>query len=338
VEIGLHSSYLAHDNPDYLYNQKQRLEIASGRKVLGHRSHYYRFAYPRSWVHQMRSGFIYDASMGYPDLPGLRNGTGIPLPLHDPDGFSNKIWTISTECLDQHFFNDKSFLYYKNSKGKEMLDQHLERLRQSGGILSLDWHVHGFNSESFPDHYRPLEYILDRAEEDGAIILGIGELVQRYNKRWKELYSDIDRWQIRSDYKTKVVDCHELNNYKNVFSRKNAGAVSIDNAAMSLVSIIPKDVESILDIGSGPGHISSKIPPFIKVLCMDLDEDILKYCTKPTCIGNITDIPLEDKSVDMAIACDIMEHLDDEELQEAIKELKRISKKYIYDMISSYFS
>ncbi|WP_205628941.1 class I SAM-dependent methyltransferase, partial [Acinetobacter baumannii] len=68
----------------------------------------------------------------------------------------------------------------------------------------------------------------------------------------------------------------EVDSYAATFSQNNLGASSIDAAAMSFLSILPKDAELILDIGSGPGLMSRRIPPFYKVLCMDLNEKILK--------------------------------------------------------------
>ena len=48
------------------------------------------------------------------------------------------------------------------------------------------------------------------------------------------------------------------------------------------------------------------------------------------CIGDILDIPLQNQSVDMTIACDVMEHIEVDKLDKAVAELRRVSRKYIY--------
>lgn len=329
IEIGLHSSYLAHDNLELLKKQKQHVECKTGHAVRGHRSHYYRFAFPRSWGQQIRAGFSYDASLGYPDIPGNRNGTFFPISFPDPDGFDNKIWTLSTTCLDQHFFVDNSILYW-HKEGRKNVDLILNMIKEHRSIITIDWHVHGIDKESFPNHYDPLRYMLDRAINDGALITGIGNLVDKLNERWDNLYNDLGWAKKNSGIIDIKIEQEELENYVKVFSGENLGASSIDAAAMSLLSSLPPDAEYILDIGCGPGLMSRRIPPFYKVLCMDIDKTILSPVIKPNCIGDITDIPLADNEADLVMACDVLEHLNEQELKKAVSEIERVSKKYIY--------
>ncbi|AQS60357.1 methyltransferase domain-containing protein [Desulforamulus ferrireducens] len=328
-EIGLHSSYLAHDDYELLMKQKERLEKTAGRLIYGHRSHYYRFAYPRSWGQQLRAGFLYDASLGYPDTPGNRNGTNIPVPFPDPDGFERKLWTISTTCLDQHFFDPNSYLFWEG-KGKENIDLIFDNIQMNGGIITLDWHVHVIDNPSFPNHFKPLEYMLERASSDGALITGLGKIVKSMDEEWDRLFADL-KWSLKEGvFKTNSKNQDEIATYTNIFSNQNLGATSIDTAIMSFLSVLPNDAETILDIGCGPGLMSRRIPPFHKVLCMDIDEEIILPITKPKCLGDITNIPLEDKCVDLAMACDVIEHLTDDDIHKAISELERVSRKYIY--------
>lgn len=112
---------------------------------------------------------------------------------------------------------------------------------------------------------------------------------------------------------------------------KTAGEVDyMRNAVDSLLAAIPEDVERILDIGSGPGYINSRLPADYSILAMDIDEEILRGNTRQTCLGDIMDIPLADRSVDLVMACDVVEHLPDEVLKKGAAELERVSNKYIY--------
>lgn len=329
VEIGLHSSYIAHDNFEFLVNQKKRLEKISGRGIKGHRSHYYRFAFPRSWGNQMKAGFTYDASLGYPDLPGTRNGTNLPVNYPDPGGDDRSYWAITTTFLDQHFFNEMSSFNW-NQKGKEKINNLLDRMKENNGIVTLDWHIHCIDHASFPFHYEVLAYILDKASSDGARICGIGNIIDLADKEWKNLKVHETPLLFSDGIEKIVVPRNEIDSYIDVFSKQNLGATSIDAAIHSFLLSLPVEAENILDIGCGPGTMSNRIPPFYKVICMDLDEQILKPIARPKYLGDITNIPLKDKSMDLILACDVLEHLNDEELDKAKNELERVSRKYIY--------
>ena len=48
-EIGLHGGYYSYDSLEKIKQEKERLEAALGRKVIGFRNHYLRFKTPDSW-------------------------------------------------------------------------------------------------------------------------------------------------------------------------------------------------------------------------------------------------------------------------------------------------
>ena len=107
-------------------------------------------------------------------------------------------------------------------------------------------------------------------------------------------------------------------------------APSIGNAARSLLEVLPRDAEFVLDIGCGPGYMEKVLPADVSVLAMDIDAEALKEVDRQNCVGDITAIPLKDGAVDMVMACDVLEHLADDALQKAVSELERVSRKYIY--------
>lgn len=153
---------------------------------------------------------------------------------------------------------------------------------------------------------------------------------QEFNHRWKQLYGDLSDFHIRAEKRINSINLSETTVYKDIFEKSKTGVKSIDNAVSTLLDSLPDDAEKILDIGSGPGYVNRNIPVDHHVLAMDIDENILKDNVRPTCIGDITDIPLDDDAVDMVMACDVLEHIPQVLLPKAVKELKRISKKYIY--------
>ena len=73
-EVGLHGGLEAYDNLDKIREEKERLEKALGRKVVGYRNHSLRFKVPTTWEVISSAGFRYDATFCYQDMIGFRNG------------------------------------------------------------------------------------------------------------------------------------------------------------------------------------------------------------------------------------------------------------------------
>ena len=149
-------------------------------------------------------------------------------------------------------------------------------------------------------------------------------------KAWESYYLIPQQFHITGRSAINPVNQSEAEDYLRAHNRAETGVRSVDNAIESLMYTIPTDVERILDIGSGPGYVNRNIPPDYSVLAMDIDEDILRGNVRQTCVGDIMDIPLADRSVDMVMACDMLEHLTEPVLQKGLSELTRVSRKYLY--------
>ncbi len=186
VEIGLHGSYIAHDRLDLLREQKQRLESWWERSVSGHRAHFYRFAYPRSWAWQYRAGFAYDASLGYPDLPGFRNGCASPTRFFDPEAGAVPFAIFPTGLLDQHFFWPEVWDISHFENYIETLLSHVARVH---GVLTIDWHTYTLHSSGHPGWWDRLDYILRRGREEGAFLAGIGTVQDSLSRRWDPAFA-----------------------------------------------------------------------------------------------------------------------------------------------------
>lgn len=162
----------------------------------------------------------------------------------------------------------------------------------------------------------------------------IKEKVQFKNKNieklWDKEYGYLSEFETVGDGEINSVNKSETQEYRRLFDISKTGVESIDNAIETLINILPDDAERILDVGSGPGYVNRNIPPCYNVLAMDLDENILKDNIRKWWIGDILDIALKDKSVEMSMACDVLEHIEKDSLKKAISELERVSSKYIY--------
>ena len=63
-EVGLHGGYYSYNAPEELKNEKEMLEKALGKKVIGIRMHYLRFKVPDTWRLLADLGFKYDTTFG----------------------------------------------------------------------------------------------------------------------------------------------------------------------------------------------------------------------------------------------------------------------------------
>ena len=96
-----------------------------------------------------------------------------------------------------------------------------------------------------------------------------------------------------------------------------------------LHSIIPDNVESILDVGCGNGLITNVLRQKFKIIGLDRSFAALKFVQGLKVSGNITNLPLKSNSVDLTMASELLEHLDDKTLNDALGEIQRIAKTYI---------
>jgi SAM-dependent methyltransferase len=96
--------------------------------------------------------------------------------------------------------------------------------------------------------------------------------------------------------------------------------------------LIPQHVTSIADIGCGNGvfvNYLKETAPSLEILAIDRSHTALKYVRTEKKQGDISEIPLADKSVDCASCLEVIEHLPVDIYEKALGELVRISKKYI---------
>lgn len=74
--VGMHPSYFSTENEKLIPEEKVRLESALGGPVSHSRQHFIRLSFPQTYRHLLAAGIRHDWSMGYPDAPGFRAGTG----------------------------------------------------------------------------------------------------------------------------------------------------------------------------------------------------------------------------------------------------------------------
>ena len=96
-----------------------------------------------------------------------------------------------------------------------------------------------------------------------------------------------------------------------------------------LLSIIPGDVTSIVDMGCGNGLITNELQKQFDVVGIDRSLAALNFVNSTKVNGDINSLPLKNEAVDLLLASEVLEHLNDETLKKAIAEIQRTASKYI---------
>jgi ubiquinone/menaquinone biosynthesis C-methylase UbiE len=91
-------------------------------------------------------------------------------------------------------------------------------------------------------------------------------------------------------------------------------------------SVLDLDVESVLEIGIGNKTVFNYLKQAgLKVTSGDFDKDL-----EPDVVCDVRDMKgVKDNSFDLVMACEVLEHLPWEEVDLALKELHRVSKRYV---------
>ena len=96
-----------------------------------------------------------------------------------------------------------------------------------------------------------------------------------------------------------------------------------------LLSILPGDIASVLDVGCGDGFITNSLPDRLHVIGLDVGEASLKHVKRETKVGVVTALPFDADAFDLVMTNDTLEHIGELEFPGALAELKRVARKYL---------
>lgn len=109
---------------------------------------------------------------------------------------------------------------------------------------------------------------------------------------------------------------------------------------MDKISFIVNTIgySSLLDIGCGEGIVLSRIEAKGKIVGVDISKKALQIAKNifpdaKYIVADITDLPFSDKSFDISLCLEVLEHVED--LNKAAKEIKRVSKNTIISVPNS---
>ena len=204
-EIGLHGSYNSYNNETMLVIEKKILEETLGNEVKGLRQHYLRFDVPTTWKAQQHAGFVYDATLGYPDHIGFRASICFPFTAYNVlDDARYKLMEISLNVVDGVLVRKcirSSIASREINKFLEEIKGLIDTLKLHNGVIVLEWHPF----EKYPGCMLAYKKILKYLKELNAYVATCGEIADWWDRRGSLKVIDvkhkdkITEWAIRAE-------------------------------------------------------------------------------------------------------------------------------------------
>ncbi len=167
-EIGVHGSYRSYESFDLLQKEKKVLEEIAGHEIKGTRQHYLNLA-PGTWQMQKDCGFVYDASFGFTNNIGFKEGKITPFKPFD-DYFT----VFPLPVMDDCFMNRKD----RWTELKKIIAQ----AQESNGVVVFNWHNNVFNEKEYPGFASSYEEIIKICKDSGAVFKTLIELYQQLER------------------------------------------------------------------------------------------------------------------------------------------------------------
>jgi hypothetical protein len=177
-ELQLHGSYATIDR-DAEFLRKQRL-IASavGRKFMtGHRAHYLRSGGPQDNALYRAAGLKWDASVGFAEREGFRQGTALPTCADGITGFPLHAMDVTLRYR-RKLTCDEGFAAIKRV---------MKEVRLSNGLGTLVWHPHNMDRWLWQE-WRDVPFSAAKwAQSEGAELLTLSQAFECWSRHRSEL-------------------------------------------------------------------------------------------------------------------------------------------------------
>jgi hypothetical protein len=140
ITIGLHSSYVAGDNPTLIIDEKKKLDHHTQRYANFNRNHYLRNREPEDMQELLNAGITDDFSMGYADMAGFRLGTCRPVKWINPTTKSLSTLILHPLAIMDGTLDDKRYMYMNAHDAYQYCEQLINCVESYNGELVLLWH------------------------------------------------------------------------------------------------------------------------------------------------------------------------------------------------------
>jgi len=89
---------------------------------------------------------------------------------------------------------------------------------------------------------------------------------------------------------------------------------------------ITSGVSSILDVGCGDGRITNRlVGSYPQVVGIDISKEALRYVQAEAIHGSVEQLRFEDRSFDLVLTTELLEHLPERVYQRALQEIQRVA-------------
>lgn len=178
-EVGLHGGHEVHDNLQEIIRRKKILEDIVGTEVIGYRSHYVRFKVPYTWKLLEDAGFKYDATFGFADCVGFRNGMCHPYNPFDLN--ANRFIDILEIPLNIMDCTLDCYMKLDMINSWEVIAQLIDTVIKQNGVLTILWHNTYMVGEKLGLYKKILQYCYER-------------------NAWMTSGAEICRWWYKNNY------------------------------------------------------------------------------------------------------------------------------------------
>jgi len=195
-ELALHGTRSAFLDVNVLKRQLESFESRLGFRLAGVRHHYLMFRHGKTLEAAAQASLMYDATLGFSDRPGFRNGMAspfFPYPVGHPAG---KILEIPLTFMDT--------VLIRSDDEQEVIKRHIHEsylyAKAAGGLFSVLIHPGNMDPSEIPGLAHFYHSFIPRCRLDHARAMTGIELAHWWNTREKVLRSleySTDMWRIR---------------------------------------------------------------------------------------------------------------------------------------------
>ena len=184
-EIALHGTRSAYNNTDELKRQLASFEERLGFRLNGVRHHYLMFDRDATFEATAKAGLAYDATLGFSDRAGFRNGMASPFFPCNTDETAGSVIEIPLMFMDTMFLHAKSGV----DTAKRKVTEAYLYAKAAGGLFSMLIHPGNMDESEIPDLAHFYHSLVPRCCLDKALSMNAAELTRWWLARERVLRS-----------------------------------------------------------------------------------------------------------------------------------------------------
>lgn len=167
-EVAVHGSIGSHLDTKLLLNNHNKVNPAA----IGNRYHFLNFKTPETIAVLEKAGFKYDASLGFADRVGYRNGCSFPFKLYDlQNERTSEILEIPLMVMDTTLHHSK-YMSLSTKEAQDLVNEMYTNAVESRGIFSLLWHNNYFSDLKYKGWREVYFNFLSEKKEECEFLTG----------------------------------------------------------------------------------------------------------------------------------------------------------------------